>query len=132
MAPDPNDFIQTQIHQHGPLRAARYLTCSEYSLEHEDGFAYVVADPRAAIDGPIRSVALTHGRDQMLRVDFEQARVRVRGAFAGSRAGDGLVGFLGQAGENCVDRLQWRVVSLEDSGRPFIKCSHAVRICSGA
>jgi hypothetical protein len=72
MAPDPNDFIQTQIHQHGPLRAARYLTCSEYSLEHEDGFAYVVADPRAAIDGPIRSVALTHGRDQMLKVDFEQ------------------------------------------------------------
>jgi hypothetical protein len=72
MAPDPNDFIQTQIHQHGRLRAARYLTCSEYSIEHEDGFAYVVADPRAETDGPIRSVELTHGRDQMLSVDFEQ------------------------------------------------------------
>ncbi len=72
MASDPNDFIQEQIHVHGPLRAARYLTCSEYSIEHEDGFAYVVADPRAETDGPIRSVELTHGRDQMLNVDFEQ------------------------------------------------------------
>jgi hypothetical protein len=72
MAPDPNDFIQKQIHQHGRLRAARYLTCSEYSIEHEDGFAYVVADPRAEMDGPIRSVELTHGHDQMLSVDFEQ------------------------------------------------------------
>ena len=72
MAPDPNDFIQEQIHVHGRLRAARYLTCSEYSIEHEDGFAYVVADPRAETDGPIRSVELTHGRDQMLNVDFEQ------------------------------------------------------------
>lgn len=72
MASDPNDFIQNQIHQHGRLRAARHLTCSEYSIEHEDGFAYVVADPRAEIDGPIRSVELTHGRDQMLNVDFEQ------------------------------------------------------------
>lgn len=72
MAPDPNDFIQDQIHMHGRLRAARYLTCSEYSIEHEDGFAYVVADPRAETDGPIRAVELTHGRDQMLNVDFEQ------------------------------------------------------------
>jgi len=72
MAPDPNDFIQDQIHLHGRLRAARYLTCSEYSIEHEDGFAYIVTDPRAAADGPIRSVELTHGRDQMLNVDFEQ------------------------------------------------------------
>jgi hypothetical protein len=72
MAPDPNDFIQDQIHLHGRLRAARYLTCSEYSIEHEDGFAYVVTDPRAEADGPIRSVELTHGRDQMLNVDFEQ------------------------------------------------------------
>jgi hypothetical protein len=72
MAPDPNDFIQDQIHLHGRLKAARYLTCSEYSIEHEDGFAYLVADPRAETDGPIRAVELTHGRDQMLNVDFEQ------------------------------------------------------------
>ena len=72
MTPDPNDFIQDQIHVHGRLKAARYLTCSEYSIEHEDGFAYVVADPCAESDGPIRSVELTHGRDQMLNIDFEQ------------------------------------------------------------
>jgi hypothetical protein len=72
MALDPNDFIQDQIRVHGRLRAARHLTCSEYSIEHEDGFAYVVADPRAETDGPICSVELTHGRDQMLNVDFEQ------------------------------------------------------------
>jgi hypothetical protein len=72
MASNPNDFIQRQVFEHGRLRAARFLTCSEYSIEHEDGFAYVVADPRAETDGPIRSVELTNGRDQTLTVDFEQ------------------------------------------------------------
>ena len=86
MALDPNDFIRSQIRRHGRLRAARYLTCSEYSIEHDDGFAYVVADPRAAIDGPIRSVELTYGHEQTLTVDFEQRMTSQRFSTNGDRA----------------------------------------------
>jgi len=65
-----DELIQRNIHSHGRIKAARLLTCSEFSIEHQDGFAYVVSDPRVEEEGPIQSVQLVDDRDQGLVTDF--------------------------------------------------------------
>jgi len=65
-----DQLIQENIYSHGRIKAARLLTCSEFSVEHEDGFAYVVSDPRTAEEGPIQSVALVEDQKQGLATDF--------------------------------------------------------------
>ena len=65
-----DQLIQENIYSHGRIKAARLLTCSEFSIEHADGFAYVVSDPRAGEEGGIQSVELFDGLDQGLATDF--------------------------------------------------------------
>jgi hypothetical protein len=65
-----DELIQQNIHSHGRIKVVRLLTCSEFSVEHVDGFAAVIADPRAATEGPIQSVALVDDPHQGLATDF--------------------------------------------------------------
>jgi hypothetical protein len=67
---EPQDFIQKNIYQHGRIQKVRLLSGNEYAVQYADGHADVVSDPRIGSEGPIQSVNLNNGPDQMLTTNF--------------------------------------------------------------
>ena len=65
-----DERIQQSIYSHGRIKAVRLLNCNEFMVEHADGFAAVIDDPRTGPEGPIQSVELVDGPDQGLVTDF--------------------------------------------------------------
>ena len=64
------DRIQQNIYDHGRIRKVRLLNGNEYAIQYADGHAYVVSDPRVGSEGPIESIQLSDGLDQMLTTNF--------------------------------------------------------------
>jgi hypothetical protein len=64
------DLIQQHIYEHGRIRKVRLLNRSEYAVQYSDGFAHVLSDPRIGSEGPIESIKLSDGLDQMLTTNF--------------------------------------------------------------
>lgn len=55
---DTRELLEKNFIGHGRFKALRLLNCREYSVEHQDGYAYVVRDSRSGDEGPIQSVEL--------------------------------------------------------------------------
>jgi hypothetical protein len=68
---EPQDTIQENIYQYGRIKAARLITGNEFAAEYADGYSQVLSDPRIGSEGPIKSVELGEGLDQMLATNFE-------------------------------------------------------------
>lgn len=67
---EPQDTIQENIYQHGRIQKVRLLNGNEYAVRYADGYADVVSDPRIGSEGPIKSIELSEGPDQMLTTNF--------------------------------------------------------------
>ena len=67
---EPQELIQKNIYQHGRINKVRLLSGNEYAVQYADGYADVVSDPRIGSEGPIKSIELSEGPDQMLTTNF--------------------------------------------------------------
>jgi len=68
---EPHALIQQSIYEHGRITQVQLLNGNDYAVRYADGHAEVVSDPRVGSNGPIISIELRDGPDQMLMTNFE-------------------------------------------------------------